>query len=97
MSQSVQADMKQQRSTPRATASELKDISQSFKKLASDRRANVIKGATAQKILLGWSDLLDENDDPLTYSVDNAKQLLCDLPDFYQEVLDFAANTENFV
>jgi hypothetical protein len=47
-------------------------------------------------ILVNWTGICDENDEALPYSVENAKQLLTDLPDLYQELQSLAQSREHY-
>ncbi len=46
--------------------------------------------------LLGWENIEDENEQPLTFTRDNAIKLFTDLPDLYDEVVKHAGDATLF-
>lgn len=50
----------------------------------------------AETILVGWENVLDENDKELPYSKENAKKILSELDDIYEEVIKIATTAANY-
>lgn len=51
--------------------------------------------ALAETVLLGWEGVDDENDEPMPYSVENAKKVLA-MKDFRREIMKMAENMEAY-
>jgi hypothetical protein len=47
-------------------------------------------------ILIGWSNVMDEDGNPIKYSKDNAIKLMTDLPDLYERIQNESAIASNF-
>jgi len=46
--------------------------------------------------LLGWEGVLDDNDQPLEFSKDNAVNLLVELPELFGKLTEFSQDVENY-
>lgn len=53
-----------------------------------------MRNAVAEHVLLGWEGLVDDNDQPILYTVDKAKEVLKETPEFYRLVLEYAEDIE---
>jgi hypothetical protein len=62
----------------------------------TERDADLYAEVLAETILVGWGEGVLESGKPMVYSVEAAKKLLLDYPDFKAEVVEFAASRSNF-
>lgn len=53
-----------------------------------------MRNAVAEYIILGWEGLVDDDNQPIPYSVEKAREILRDTPEFYRMVLEYAEDIE---
>ena len=64
---------------------------------ATDRKMNAIFAEVyAKSVLADWENMLDKNGEPLPFTWENAKQVLIDLPLFFDEVKAVAGSMQAF-
>ena len=56
----------------------------------------IVRKAFCETVLKGWRNVLDENDQPISYSEQNALKLMTDLPDVYEILQQEAMDLSNF-
>jgi hypothetical protein len=59
--------------------------------------ASIHRQAIARHVLLGWRNLVDDQDKEIKYSVENAEKFLEEYPDFLRLVLNLAQNRQLFL
>lgn len=64
--------------------------------LSDDRADPALKELFVSTVLLGWENVFDANDQPITYSKENALKLIEALPDLYAYLDDEAGKLSNF-
>lgn len=63
--------------------------------LAEEVFTEIARRASAETLLVGWEGMLDQNDQPMPYSVEAAYDVL-GMKDFYALVYQAASSFENF-
>lgn len=61
-----------------------------------EERMRALYRAVATGILRAWKDVVDANNDPIPYTVDNAVEVLLDNPDLASRILSEANDLSNF-
>lgn len=56
----------------------------------------IVAQAFAETVVLGWEGVEDEDNNELTFSVDNVVKLFNDLPDLYKDIQEQAQKTALF-
>lgn len=56
----------------------------------------ILQKVAAETVLLGWSGLTDDKDQPIPYSKEKALELFKDAPDFFEAVMDIARDVRHF-
>lgn len=51
---------------------------------------DITRVAVAKYVLLGWENLVDDNDKPIPYSPEKALEIFKESPDFYDMVIEYA-------
>ena len=65
--------------------------------LSNEVAENLLLDLFCGHILKGWENVRDEQGAELQFTTENAKKLMNDLPDLYQELSDAANETANFL
>jgi hypothetical protein len=65
--------------------------------LSNEVAENLLLDLFCGHILKGWENVRNEQGADLPFSTENAKKLMTDLPDLYQELSDAANETANFL
>lgn len=64
--------------------------------LSEDVLRPIVRKAFCETVLKGWRNVLDENDNPISYSSQAALKLMEDLPDVYEILQQEAMDISNF-
>jgi hypothetical protein len=49
-------------------------------------------------VIVGWEDVVDENDVPVEFSLEECKNLVAEMPDWmFDDLREFAGDIENFI
>lgn len=64
--------------------------------LGEEKAMEIAVDVFAKTVVLGWTNVVDREGKPLTYSVVNCKKLLTDLPELFRELQAEAMNSANF-
>jgi len=65
--------------------------------LSPETALEIQVGAFCGTVLVDWKNVKDRDENPLEFSLENAKKLLLDLPDLYLDLVKEAENLENFL
>lgn len=68
-----------------------------FDALPEETARRVLIECYAEAVVLGWEGVLDENELPIPYSVENAIKLFTELPEFFNQVREESDKIANFL
>lgn len=64
--------------------------------MSEDKRAELLIDALSKKIILGWKNLHDQDNNEIPYSTEKAAELLRALPHLREQIFIITVNWENF-